>query len=60
MSGGGRASARHVRAVPRVWTFLAAQQANIKAGVEAWIDAQRLNRLAQAAVADAMAPLMLW
>ena len=33
---------------------------NVKPEVEAWIAAQRLNRLAQAAVAEAMAPLMLW
>jgi hypothetical protein len=30
-----------------VWTFFAAELANIKPGVEAWIAAQRLNRLAQ-------------
>ena len=28
--------------------------------VDAWIAAQRLKRLAQAAVAKAMAPLVLW
>ena len=33
---------------------------NVKPEVDAWIAAQRLNRLAQAAVAEAMAPLMLW
>ena len=33
---------------------------NAKPEVDAWIAAQRLNRLAQAAVAEAMAPLMLW
>jgi hypothetical protein len=33
--------------VPGVWTFFAAELANIKPGVEAWIAAQRLNRLAQ-------------
>ena len=33
---------------------------NVKPEVNAWIAAQRLNRLAQAAVAEAMAPLMLW
>jgi hypothetical protein len=30
-----------------IWTFFAAELANIKPGVEAWIAAQRLNRLAQ-------------
>ena len=34
--------------------------ADVKPEVDAWIAAQRLNRLAQAAVAEAMAPLMLW
>jgi len=33
---------------------------NVKPEVDAWIAAQRLNRLAQATVAEAMAPLMLW
>jgi len=33
---------------------------DVKPEVDAWIAAQRLNRLAQAAVAEAMAPLMLW
>ena len=33
---------------------------NVKPEVDAWIAAQRLNRLAQAAVAEAMAPLTLW
>src|SRR6516165_351847 len=33
---------------------------NAKPELDAWIAAQRLNRLAQAAVAEAMAPLMLW
>ena len=32
----------------------------VKPEVDAWIAARRLNRLAQAAVAEAMAPLMLW
>jgi hypothetical protein len=30
-----------------VWTFFAAELANIKPGGEAWIAAQRLSRLAQ-------------
>ena len=34
-------------AVSGVWTFFAAELANIKPGVEAWIAAQRLNRLAR-------------
>jgi hypothetical protein len=33
--------------VSSVWTFFAAELANIKPGVEAWIAAQRLNSLAQ-------------
>jgi hypothetical protein len=33
---------------------------NVKPEIDVWIAAQRLNRLARAAVADAMAPLMLW
>ena len=45
----------------RAWSLdIFAAELMLGPGVEAWIAAQRLNRLAQAAVADAMAPLMLW
>jgi len=58
-AGSGLAAGALFATPAGLWTFFAGEP-NVKPEVGVWIAAQRLNRLAQAAVAEAMAPLMLW
>ena len=54
------ATPKESQATPWCLDIFAAEPMLIKPEVDAWIAAQRLNRLAQAVVAEAMAPLMFW